>query len=129
MIRVAYTWMPEPDALQARLASTPITTGGSLRAGQPPPAERQERRGRHATLARGLTQGDGPRRARSVAGAGEAIALVGAFSVTVAVGIVGGVLLDDHFHTHPWLTVTGLLCGLAGGTIVLARGVRALGRS
>jgi len=56
-----------------------------------------------------------------------AVALVGAFSVTVAMGIVGGVLLDDQFHTHPWLTFTGLLCGLAAGAVVLGRGVRALG--
>ncbi len=62
-------------------------------------------------------------------GAGAAVALVGGFSATVAIGIVGGVLLDDHFHTHPWLTLAGLFCGLAAGAIVLARGVRALSRS
>ena len=52
---------------------------------------------------------------------------MGAFSATVAVGIVGGALLDDHFHTHPWLTLTGLLSGLAAGAVLLGRGVRALG--
>jgi F0F1-type ATP synthase assembly protein I len=38
----------------------------------------------------------------------------------VAVGVVLGVLGDDHWHTAPWLLVIGLVLGLAAavGSVV-----------
>ncbi|MHB1525272.1 MAG: AtpZ/AtpI family protein [Candidatus Dormibacteria bacterium] len=49
--------------------------------------------------------------------------MVGVFSITVVTGVVAGVLLDRVFHTLPWLTLTGLALGLAGGSLALYRGL------
>ncbi|MHB1577357.1 MAG: AtpZ/AtpI family protein [Candidatus Dormibacteria bacterium] len=49
--------------------------------------------------------------------------MVGVFSITVVTGVVAGVLLDQRFHTLPWLTLTGLLVGLAGGALAVYRGL------
>ncbi|MDA8331856.1 MAG: AtpZ/AtpI family protein [Candidatus Dormibacteraeota bacterium] len=49
--------------------------------------------------------------------------MVGVFSITVVIGVVAGVLLDQHFHTLPWLTLTGLLVGMVGGSLAVYRGL------
>ncbi|HUY56784.1 MAG TPA: AtpZ/AtpI family protein [Candidatus Micrarchaeaceae archaeon] len=64
-----------------------------------------------------------PRRPGRVAGPGDALALVGVFSITVGSGVVAGVLLDEHFHTLPLLTVVGLVLGLVGGSLAVYRGL------
>jgi F0F1-type ATP synthase assembly protein I len=56
-------------------------------------------------------------------GPGDALALVGVFSITVGTGVVAGVLLDEHFHTLPVLTLVGLVVGLMGGALALYRGL------
>ena len=48
---------------------------------------------------------------------------MGVFSFTVVVGVVAGAFLDHVFHTLPWLTLAGLLVGLAGGSVALYRGL------
>ncbi|MHB8393604.1 MAG: AtpZ/AtpI family protein [Candidatus Dormibacteria bacterium] len=49
--------------------------------------------------------------------------MVGVFSITVVTGVVAGVLLDQRFHTLPWLTLTGLVVGLVGGSLAVYRGL------
>ncbi|MGA2872393.1 MAG: AtpZ/AtpI family protein [Candidatus Dormibacteria bacterium] len=49
--------------------------------------------------------------------------MVGVFSITVGTGVVAGVLLDEHFHTLPVLTLVGLVVGLLGGALALYRGL------
>lgn len=56
-------------------------------------------------------------------GPGDALALVGVFSITVGSGVVAGVLLDEHFGTLPLLTIVGLAVGLVGGTFAMYRGL------
>ena len=56
-------------------------------------------------------------------GAGDALALVGVFSITVGSGVVAGVLLDQHFRTLPLLTLVGLALGLVGGSLAVYRGL------
>ncbi|MGA9775177.1 MAG: AtpZ/AtpI family protein [Candidatus Dormiibacterota bacterium] len=68
-------------------------------------------------------EGD-PKRPGGVPGPGAALSLVGVFSITVGVGVVAGVLLDQRLHTLPWLTLTGLLLGLVGGATAVYRGLR-----
>lgn len=39
---------------------------------------------------------------------------------------MAGVLLDQRLHTLPWLTLTGLVLGMAGGVAAVYRGLRRL---
>jgi len=39
-------------------------------------------------------------------------------------GVVLGHLLDEHFHTDPWLTITLLIAGFIDGTYNLVRMTR-----
>ena len=54
-----------------------------------------------------------------------ALASVG-FEFAVAIGVFGwiGWLLDNRWHTLPWLTVVGLAIGLIVGFWILVRAVR-----
>jgi F0F1-type ATP synthase assembly protein I len=54
-----------------------------------------------------------------------ALASVG-FEFAVAIGVFGwiGWLLDNRWHTLPWLTVVGLAIGLIVGFWILFRAVR-----
>ncbi|MGH7611960.1 MAG: AtpZ/AtpI family protein [Candidatus Dormibacteria bacterium] len=61
-------------------------------------------------------------------GAVAALSLVGVFSITVCIGVVAGVLLDQHLRTLPLFTLLGLALGLVGGTLATYRGLVALGR-
>lgn len=52
---------------------------------------------------------------------------------TELVGSVVGMLLlgyflDEHFHTSPWLTLTGALIGMVGGFYNFIREVQKLGK-
>ncbi|MGH7640827.1 MAG: AtpZ/AtpI family protein [Candidatus Dormibacteria bacterium] len=68
------------------------------------------------------SEGD-PRRSGRAPGPGDALALVGVFSITVGSGVVAGVLLDKQFHTLPWLTLSGLVLGFAAGSLAVFRGL------
>ncbi|HVC22135.1 MAG TPA: AtpZ/AtpI family protein [Candidatus Dormibacteraeota bacterium] len=68
------------------------------------------------------SEGD-PRRPKRVPGPGDALALVGVFSITVGSGVVAGVLLDEHFRTLPLLTFVGLVLGFVGGSLAVYRGL------
>ena len=47
---------------------------------------------------------------------GQRLALVGTeLSVSIFLGLFGGHWLDQRFATRPWLTLVGLLLGLAAG--------------
>ncbi len=47
---------------------------------------------------------------------GQRLALVGTeLSVSIFIGLFGGHWLDERFATRPWLTMVGLLLGLAAG--------------
>ncbi|MGA7088886.1 MAG: AtpZ/AtpI family protein [Candidatus Dormiibacterota bacterium] len=70
-----------------------------------------------------MSLGGDPRRPRRLPGPGDALALVGVFSITVGSGVVAGVLLDEHFGTLPLLTIVGLAVGLVGGTFAVYRGL------
>ncbi|HUY24829.1 MAG: AtpZ/AtpI family protein [Candidatus Dormiibacterota bacterium] len=70
-----------------------------------------------------MSSGGDPRRPRRLPGPGDALALVGVFSITVGSGVVAGVLLDEHFGTLPLLTIVGLAVGLVGGTFAVYRGL------
>ena len=37
------------------------------------------------------------------------------FGVAVALGLLGGHWLDKRWHCEPWLTIAGLLVGVAAG--------------
>ncbi len=37
------------------------------------------------------------------------------FGVAIALCLLGGQWLDKRFHTTPWLTIVGLLVGVAAG--------------
>jgi ATP synthase protein I len=37
------------------------------------------------------------------------------FGVAVVLGMLGGRWLDGRFHTDPWLTLAGVLIGVAAG--------------
>jgi ATP synthase protein I len=47
---------------------------------------------------------------------GQRLALVGTeLSVSIFIGLFGGHWLDERLATRPWLTLVGLLLGLAAG--------------
>ncbi len=46
------------------------------------------------------------------------------FGVAIAIGVFAGSWLDRRFHTAPWLTLVGLLLGIAAGFRELYRIVR-----
>ncbi|MHB1523088.1 MAG: AtpZ/AtpI family protein [Candidatus Dormibacteria bacterium] len=71
-----------------------------------------------------MSLGGDPQRPGGVPGPGAALALVGVFSFTVGVGVVAGVLLDQRWHTLPWLTLTGLVLGMVAGAAAVIRGLR-----
>ena len=37
------------------------------------------------------------------------------FGVAICIGFFGGRWLDDRLHTRPWLSIVGLLVGVASG--------------
>lgn len=41
--------------------------------------------------------------------------------IAVAIGIIGGLYLDDRFDTRPWLMIVGLLLGVTSGFYNLYR--------
>ena len=49
-------------------------------------------------------------------------------ALVVLVPIVGGYMLDQHYHTSPWLTVVGAVVGMLGVAGVLYRIVAEAGR-
>ncbi|MGH7609365.1 MAG: AtpZ/AtpI family protein [Candidatus Dormibacteria bacterium] len=53
---------------------------------------------------------------------------MGVFSITVCIGVVAGVVLDQHLGTLPLFTLVGLGLGLVGGSLAVVRGLNALGR-
>ncbi len=66
-----------------------------------------------------LSLNGGPRSPQKVPSPALAAGLVGYFSFTVACGVILGVLLDDRFHTQPWLMLIGLVLGLVVGGLGL----------
>ena len=44
-------------------------------------------------------------------------------ALAIAVGAGGGMLLDRHFGTSPWITVVGFLIGVAAGFRELLRAI------
>jgi len=46
---------------------------------------------------------------------------------SVVVGTVGGMWLDRHFHSEPWLTAFGAILGSAAGFIQMFRLVKLAG--
>jgi len=56
---------------------------------------------------------------------GQRLALVGTeLSVSILIGLLGGHWLDERFSTRPWLTLFGLLIGIAAGFKSLYRVAR-----
>jgi ATP synthase protein I len=49
--------------------------------------------------------------------------------VATVLGLAGGYYLDRWLHTSPWLTLTGLLFGIAAGFVNLFRSVKRAERS
>lgn len=45
-------------------------------------------------------------------------------AIVVIVPIVGGHLLDNHFKTHPWITIIGAIIAAAGVFIILKQTVK-----
>lgn len=45
----------------------------------------------------------------------------------VAIGTLGGMWLDRHFHTGPWFTACGAILGSIAGFVQLFRLVKTLG--
>ena len=52
-------------------------------------------------------------------------AIAAVFTSPPLAGVVLGHLLDEHFHTDPWLTITLLIVGFIDGTWNLVRMTRA----
>jgi ATP synthase protein I len=49
--------------------------------------------------------------------------------VATVIGLAGGYYLDRWLHTSPWLTLIGLLFGIAAGFVNLFRSVKRAERS
>jgi ATP synthase protein I len=49
--------------------------------------------------------------------------------VATVIGLAGGYYLDRWLHTTPWLTLIGLLFGIAAGFVNLFRSVKRAERS
>jgi ATP synthase protein I len=49
--------------------------------------------------------------------------------VATVLGLAGGYYLDRWLHTSPWLTLIGLLFGIAAGFVNLFRSVKRADRS
>lgn len=47
-----------------------------------------------------------------------------ASAISIAVGLVGGLLLDSWLHTSPALTFVGLFLGIAAAIVLTVRQVR-----
>jgi F0F1-type ATP synthase assembly protein I len=45
-------------------------------------------------------------------------------AVTIAIGLVGGLLLDGWLKTSPILTFVGLALGVAGAVVLMVRQIR-----
>ncbi len=48
-------------------------------------------------------------------------------AIVVLVPIIGGVELDKHWHTTPWLTISGFIIAMIGTYLVIRRMLAAYG--
>lgn len=64
--------------------------------------------------------------ARAMQKAGPLLTLGWTIAASVALGVLGGVWLDDHLDTKPFFTITGSLFGIAAAVLQLVRTIERL---
>jgi F0F1-type ATP synthase assembly protein I len=58
---------------------------------------------------------------------GAALDMSWQMAIVVLVPIIGGVELDKHWHTTPWLTISGFILAMFGTYLVIKRMLAAYG--